>query len=341
MRARVLRLAGAATLAFACLAASASSVLAAPAPVAAGGGAAQLVGGGLVTPTSFAFSGTTMFVGDGGHEQTLSGGGVYVLRRGTAVRLPGSPPYVAGVAWHNGSLYISGGRLSGNGNIWRLYRWSGWNGKRFAHQRVIYTAPARFDGFNGLAFGADGRLYVGVDVGYTDGNDHGPASTSPYLYDILSFTTKGTGLKVFSSGMRQPWQLAFPAHSNSPFVSVLGQDGGGVVNPPDFVLRVSAGQDYGFPDCTQLVAAACVGFANPFQLFSGHTDPMGLAVGGGRLYISEFGAQLPAQVVSMPLGGGQPQTVLSGFAAPIVGLGINAGYLYVGELTGRVFRLKL
>jgi hypothetical protein len=43
--------------------------------------------------------------------------------------------------------------------------------------RITVRRREKFDGFNGIGFGANGRLYVDVDVGLTDGNDHGPPST--------------------------------------------------------------------------------------------------------------------------------------------------------------------
>ena len=42
-------------------------------------------------------------------------------------------------------------------------------------------------------------------------------------------------------------------------------------------------------------------------------------------------------VATVPLSGGKATPVLTGFVAPTVGLGVNAGKLYVGELTGQVF----
>ena len=35
------------------------------------------------------------------------------------------------------------------------------------------------------------------------------------------------------------------------------------------------------------------------------------------------------------------EPLLEGFAAPTVGLGLHHGYVYVGELTGQVFRVKV
>lgn len=315
-----------------------------PPPTGIGGAKVVQVAAGLHTPTSFAFGAGTLFEGDGGDltAKVPVPGGVYAIKGGTATRLAGSPTFVAGVAWHRGALYVSGGTLTGPHSAkWQLLKWSGWNGKTFKKHSVIYTAPKKFDGFNGIAFGADGRLYVGADVGLTDGNDHGPAKT-PYVYDILSLAPNGKHFKVFATGIRQPWQFAFPAGSSSPYVSDLGQDKG-AKNPWDFVLRVHQGDNYGFPSCNWVVAKKCKGFTKPFQRFGPHTDIMGLAIIGKRLYMTSFlgttGRGPGGEVLSMPLSGGKAKPVVKGFVAPVVGLGSHGGSLYVGELTGQVFRV--
>jgi glucose/arabinose dehydrogenase len=305
-------------------------------------------GGGLAAPTSFAFGDGQVFEGDVGQETSkVPNGGVFVLKNGRARRLAGSPGYVSGLAWHEGSLYVAGGSITGKASAtWTLQKWSGWNGSGFASQKTIYTAPAKFQGFNGIAFGPDGRLYVGVAVQGTNNNDHGPASTSPYLYSILTVRDDGTGLRVFATGIRQPWQRAFAAGSASPFVSALGQDKPGNLNPPDFVLKVSQGDNYGFPQCTQVVAKACKGFAKPFRVFPPHSDIMGIAIIGSRLYMTSFVGLHPTaksqggEVLSMPLSGGKITPVLTGFAGPTVGLGAHGNTLYVGELTAQVFSVK-
>jgi glucose/arabinose dehydrogenase len=303
------------------------------------------VAAGLHTPTSFAFGAGTLFEGDGGAQSSSgspAGGGVYALKGGKGTLIPGSPQFVAGLAWHGGALYVSGGSITGPTSAkWQLLKWSGWNGTTFTTRKAIYTAPKKFQGFNGIAFGADGRLYVGVDVGLTNGNDHGPAKT-PYVYDILSIKPNGKGLKVFATGIRQPWQLAFPHGSSSLYVSDLGQDSG-AKNPPDFVLRVKQGDNYGFPSCNWIVASKCKGFTKPFQQFGPHTNIMGMTIIGKRLYMTSFlnttGKGPGGEVVSMPLGGGPLKPVVKGFVAPTVGLGVHGGSLYVGELTGQVFRV--
>ena len=324
---------------------AASGAAGPPPPKATNGSVVQMVAAGLKTPTSFAFGGGAVFEGDGGNSKSgPPNGGVFVLKGGKATEIPGSPQFVAGLAWHKGALYVSGGSVTGPTSAkWQLFKWSGWNGARFTSQTAIYTAPAKFNGFNGIAFGPKGRLYVGVDVGLTDSNDHGPATTSPYLYDILSISASGKDRKVFATGMRQPWQFVFPKGSAVPLVSDLGQDTG-AKNPPDFILKVHPGDNFGFPKCNGTAPTACTGFATPYMRFAPHDDIMGLGIIGNQLYMTSFlgfdGHGPGGEVLAKPVTGGKVTTVVTGFVAPVVGLGVHAGWLYIGELTGQVFRVK-
>jgi glucose/arabinose dehydrogenase len=347
MTKRVIAVAGlAATLALALAAPAASASSGPPSPVSTNGHKVELVASGLKTPTSFAFGDGRVFEGDGGNSEGSAppNGGVYVLKHGAAVKIASPLKFVAGLAWHHNKLYISGAVLDHGRPSWRLMSWSGWNGTTFKVRKSLFVAGKKFDGFNGIGFGADGRLYVGVDVGLTDGNDHGPATTSPHLYEILTFRADGKDLRVFAKGMRQPWQLAFQAGSNAPFVTDLGQDSG-AKNPPDFVLHVHAGDNYGFPRCNHTVPAKCRGFAKPFRTFGPHTDLMGIAVRAGKLYMTSFagrGGKGPGgEVFTLGLRSHVLKPLVKGFVAPVVGLGLHHGYVYVGELTGQVFRVRV
>ena len=275
-----------------------------------------------------------MFIGGAGNGRyQLSGGGVYVRRGAHQVRrLAGSPTHIAGMAWHDGALYLSGDRQL---DRWQLYRWSGWNGSQFANQQVIYTAPNTTQSLNGIGFGADGRLYVGVGVG---DDDNGP-SNNAFARDILSFNPQGGDLQVFATGIRQPWQMAFPAGSSSPYVSDPGPDDiPSQPNPPDLILRVRGGQNYGFPSCDWFIESACAGFATPFKLLAPHTDAFGLVIAGKRLYFNEYGGHLDAKIAWMPTSGGKVHTVATGFRGYTVGFGGHAGRLYVGETPNKIYR---
>jgi glucose/arabinose dehydrogenase len=338
-------------LAAACLAIAggcAAVASAAPPPKLFDGAKLSVFASGLKNPTSFAFGDGQVFAGDSGGEQKVPNGGVYVLKAGSATKIPKSPVFVGGMEFHNGVLYMSGAVLSHTGPKFQILAWSGWNGKTFMTRKVLYTAPAKFQGFDGLAFGPNGRLYVGVAAGLLNSNDHGPASLSPYLYDILSMDTSGKGLKVFATGIRQPWQLAFAPGSSSPFVSDLGQDGPkSVKDPPDFLLKVSQGQNYGFPGCSHTKGSPCASFAKPFASFAPHSDIMGVAVSSGMLYVGSFagmGGRGGGALYAVPISGGEPKPVVTGLEAATDALAAHDGYLYIGGSTqkgaGYVYRVK-
>jgi glucose/arabinose dehydrogenase len=314
----------------ACTGATAASL-----PTASGGQTVTLVTGpGPGVPTAFAFGNGQVFLGKTGGPNGKPPGGVDVITHGVARRLPGSPSYVAGLVWHAGTLYVSAGS--------QLLAWSGWNGSSFTRRRTIFTEPSSsFPGFSGIGFGADGRLYagVGVDEGGPGADDHG-RTTDPYARDILSFTAAGGDLRIVARGIRQPWQMAFPAGSSSPFVSDLGQDGGANQQlVQDFILRVKPGQNYGFPGCNWIVLKACAGRARPFRFLAPHTDPIGVGIIGQRLYIAEFGsdaANTPAQVASLGLSGGPVAQLLTGFTQSVSALGTHDGSVYAATVDSQV-----
>jgi glucose/arabinose dehydrogenase len=238
-----------------------------------------------------------------------------------------------GVTWHSGRLYVAGGRM-----VWAF---RGWNGKRFRHRSVVYRAPKRFSGFNGIAFGPDGRLYAGVTLPQAD--DH-RRSHRPFGQSVISMRRDGRHVKVVARGLRQPYQLAFVKGMRNPFVTNLGQDGPPGVDPPDYIVHVRRGQDYGFPGCTWMQRKSCRGFARPFRLLPPHSSPMGIAAIGQTLYVALFGGMNGSgpEVVAMSARHrhGTIRPVLHGFVAPIVGLGAHHGSIYVGDLTGSVYSVR-
>ncbi len=287
----------------------------------------QTVARGLQTTTAFAFGAGRIFAAEEPTAEQGPGGGVFVLGNGRGRMVYRGAAF--GVAWHDGALYVSA--------VYTLVRLSGWDGHSFRHQTTLYTGSANFTGFTGIGFGADGRLYAGV---YLGANDHSPTS-APYAFDVLSFNANGGDLRVVSRGLRQPWQLAFPAGSSSPYVSVLGQDSPAGVTAPDFIARATPGANFGFPACNWLIVSACHGDTRPSRFFAAHTDVGGLAIVGHTLYAGEFGyvSAHPPRVIALPIGhGGATRTVLSGFPQPIIGLAADHGWLYVGGANGTVFR---
>lgn len=310
------------------LAASAQAAGPPPPPKAAGGQAVTVAGVGIPTPTAFAFSGTTVFAGSGPDESKKAQGGLFVLGApGTpATRLPDSPPVVFGLAWHAGALYVSTGP--------KIVAYRGWNGTAFTGTKTIYSGKKGFAGFNGLAFGPDGRLYAGLTLSAKYDHTQNP---NPLSQAVVSMTASGKGLKILARGLRQPFQLVFPSGASHPYVTVLSEDQGKV--PDDEIIVAKAGQDYGFPRCAFFKLTDCKGSARPLVLLPRHASPMGIGAIGKTLYVSLFGGigKGGPEVVTIPTAGGTPKPFLTGFAAPVIGLGIDHGTVYVGDLTGTIY----
>jgi glucose/arabinose dehydrogenase len=332
MRIRIVALAAFAVAMMASAALAAKPKGPPPPPKTVSGQPATVVARGIPTPTTFAFGGGQTFVAAFGDEQNPKiTGGVYVLKGGKALKLPGSPAHVFGLAYRSGTLYVSGGTRVGG-----ILAWSGWNGTRFTKSRVVVAGPKGFTAFNGLAVGPNGKLYSGVSLGGKKTDDY-KKGTTPYANSFVSVDPATGKISVLATGLRQPWQPLFvPGHSG-PLVADLGQENLGKKRPIDRVVEIKQGADFGFPSCPAK-PATCAKYAQPFAEFPAHSSPMGLAANGGKLFVALFGGTGKGpEVVSMPLSGGKFAPALVGFVAPVVALGSHGGKIYAGDLTGSVY----
>lgn len=97
---------------------------------------------------------------------------------------------------------------------------------------------------NGIVFGPDGKLYVGV--GAT--SDHSPPK-DPLEASVLRMNPDGSELEVFATGFRNPYDLAFSPDGalftadNNP----SEMDATMRYLPPEELIFVQQGKDYGFP----------------------------------------------------------------------------------------------
>jgi glucose/arabinose dehydrogenase len=292
-------------------------------PQAAGHRTVTVVARGVPTPTEFAVLDGWLFVaGYGDEHNPFTSGGVYVLDGDRAIKVPGSPQHVFGIAAAKSTLYLSTSQ--------RLLAWSGWNGRRFEKTRVVRT-PAGYGDFREPAVGPDGLIYVGV-APY-------PTPTPNTAAQFVS-VDPGTGAtRVVATGIRQPWQPLFlPGHA-LPLVSALNQDDLGPHRPQDYLLAIKRGANYGFPVCPAS-PSSCANYDQPLARFPAHSSPMGLGYLHGRLYVALYGGVGKGPVVvSMPPGGGTPTTFLSGFPAGVIALGTSGGSLYAGDQSGVIYRV--
>ena len=307
----------------------------APLPQAANGKPVSLVAQGLAAPTQFAFMGSRVFVSAGGNGKT--GGGVYMIKDGKPVALPGSPPSSFGIAWSGDTLYASAGP--------KILAWSAWNGKAFLKKRTVVTAPAGTPGFNGLAIGPDGRIYTGVTLAGSD-YDHARPDL-PYANTFVAITPSTRKISVVSTGLRQAWMPLFVKGANGalkkgPLVSELAGNNPGNPLPQDLLVIAGQGANFGFPSCFRSTPADCATAAKPWGWFPGHTSPMGLAQIGSKVYIALFGGIPPGKpsVVTIPLTGGATTPVLTGFKASVIALGANGSTIYAGDASGSIYKVE-
>jgi len=283
-----------------------------------------VVARGVPTPTEFAVLAGRLFAAGYGDEQKPDVlGGVYILGGGKAMRVPGSPQHVLGLAAAKNTLYLSTSRA--------LLAWSGWNGTRFQKTRRVRTR-APYGNFRAPAVGPDGLIYVGADTSL-------PPPTPNYSASLVSVDPATGSITDIASGMRQPWLPLFvPGHA-LPLVSDLNQDNLGPHRPLDYLLAIKRGANYGFPACPA-APRTCAIYSQPLVEFPAHASPMGMGYLNGKLYVALYGGLGKGPVVvSMPLSGGKPTPFLSGFPAPVIALGTAYGNLYAGDQSGVIYRV--
>jgi glucose/arabinose dehydrogenase len=276
-----------AAVAAACAPASA----AAPTPAPPG----QLVASGIPFATNVTFDARGGMWVTSGAPFTQAGDGVwYVAHAGAKpVHVIRGTLTALGLTWFRGRLYVASTLSKVTGIV---SRYSGFDGRRFAHRRVII--PAISIGLHGLgtiAPGPNGRLYLGV--GAEQDRLAGGHLTSGTL---VSF--KGD-LRIEAKGLRGPFGLAFVPGTASLLVTEDGRDDLGRHRPPDELNLVRdvtrAAPDFGFPDCYDQGGRACATTTAPIALLPAHAGVGGVAVTrdwGGRgltAFVAENGSLVP------------------------------------------------
>jgi glucose/arabinose dehydrogenase len=146
---------------------------------------------------------------------------------------------------------------------------------------------------------------------------------------------------VIATGFRQPWQPLFVPGRALPLLSVLSQDDLGPKRPPDYIVAIKRGDNYGFPFCPKN-PRTCSTFSKPLVTLPAHSSPMGLAYLDGKVYIALYGGLGKGPVVATMRPKGGPLTpVVSGFPAGVIAVGFRGRSLYAGDQSGAIYRVRL
>ncbi|MBI3764749.1 MAG: PQQ-dependent sugar dehydrogenase [Chloroflexi bacterium] len=230
---------------------------------------------GLTTPTSITFGPDgRMYVAElSGEVVALSdkdGDGRAEARQTFASGIP-SP---LGLAFRGNDLYV--GRRGGVDVACD----SDGDGAANEIKTLISNLPAGRHQTDGLAFGPDGRLYFSAG----SRSDRGELPIDLMEASILVANADGTGLRVFASGTRNPYDLAFNPDTGDLFATDNGRDVP-TTGVPDELNHIIDGGDYGWPQCWGQVAGdECRGTIGPAAEFQEHSSADGMVFYTGAMF---------------------------------------------------------
>jgi hypothetical protein len=228
-------------------------------------------------------------------EDGTRNGSVWRLEAdGTATRfIPFLLPSPFGIARQPGTdvLYVSGRtNPDSGGSVWRI-------NSNNTIELVFDNLPCCYlvdNQPNGMTFGADGYLYLGVGA-LTDRTESANpeaqafAELTPNEASILRIDPQLGTLETFASGIRNPMDIT--QDSNGQFYAT---DNGLVSGIGDRILNIQVGQNYGFPfyrarGCEDCPPSRGNNFAPPDLLsLPLYTLPRGITVYNGNQFPANF-----------------------------------------------------
>ena len=241
------------------------------------GMAATVWASGLSAPTALAFgpdgrlyvttvAGQVVALADLDGDGAADPGAQVVYASGLSVPL--------GLAFYDNDLYVGH-----HGGITRL-RDTDSDGVADQSEALAQGLPAARHQTDGLAFGPDGRLYIGQ--GST--SDRGETGLVEREASILVMERDGGGLRVFAEGTRNPYDLAFYPGTDRLFATDNGRDvpTRGV---PDELNLIVEGGDYGWVGCWGVGRGPdCAGTLPPVATLAAHAAVGGLVFYTGDLF---------------------------------------------------------
>jgi glucose/arabinose dehydrogenase len=230
-----------------------------------------------------------------------------------------------GLAWYRDRLYVA--------SIGRVGAFGGLRGTRFATQTRILDGPVAGGENNNLVLSPGGRLLMGVSASC----DHCKPK-SKWSAAIVSFRPDGSGLRVYTSGVRAGYGLAYRPGTGDLLVSMNQRDDLGARTPGDWLAAVRQGQHWGFPGCYGQGGPACAGVSQPIAVLDKHAAAGGVAIWGNAAIVAEWQAGKVQRVSLEKSGSVAP--FLAGVKNPLPVATKPGGSVLVGDWTsGTVYRI--
>ena len=224
-----------------------------------------------------------------------------------------------GLTWFRSRLYVST-----QGSLQSVGRTG--SGRRV----VVGGLPYGRHQQDNVVAGPDGRLYFGSGSTCDVCRERDRRSAA-----ILSVRPNGTDLRVFATGLRNPYGLAFQPKTKRLFVSVNNRDDLGIWEPAETIVVARRGANFGWPDCwpswkRRRLTGACAGVTAPVAYLEPHSSANGIAFYTGRsfprryrgrLFVAEWGqydsARFGRKVVEVDPKTGRARVFADGFDHPL------------------------
>jgi glucose/arabinose dehydrogenase len=206
------------------------------------------------------------------------------------------------------------------------------DGQAEARQAIIESYPTGGHNTRTVLFLPDGRMVVSIGSSCNVCLEDDPRRAAIVSYQEAD----GQGEQVFASGLRNAVGLAIQPATGQLWATNNGRDFLGDDQPPDTLIQVKEGQNYGWPRCHsgRIIdpefgnEGDCQGIPDPALEIQAHSAPLGLTFYNGSQFPAEFQGDLfiayhgswnrsvPTgyKVVRVPFENGQPAGDAQDFA---------------------------
>jgi glucose/arabinose dehydrogenase len=243
-----------------------------------------------------------------------------------------------GLAWVGDRLFVASAR--------GVDAYAGFDGARFASHTTIVDLPTGVGEVNGLAVAPDGSLVLGISA---------PCDacrpSSPFSGSVVAFEADGSGLHGLATGLRAPVGLAYVPGASTLLASENQRDDLGDATPGDWLIRVEAGQAWGFPDCYGQGGTACAGTPEPVATLDPHAAVGEVAIvdrswsktatADGTALVAEWarGTVMAVDVGADGAAASTPRVLVAGLSQPFGVLATDGGVLIGDWGAGTIYRV--
>ncbi len=150
-------------------------------------------------------------------------------------------------------------------------------------ETIVSDLPVGIHQNNGLALGPDGKMYLTLGSTCNACQERSELSAS-----VLQLNPDGSDMRVFASGLRNVYDIAFNPEDGTLFGADNGRDELDLHVPEELNLLVDGG-DYGWPDCWgNAQGSNCEGTLAPVAEMEERSSANGLLFYTGAMFPEEY-----------------------------------------------------